>query len=1488
METDQKQHTTSSSGRLLRWLLLPLILLLLLVALRFSLRSEPVLEWIKSSAVSMANEELRGSLSLDRLEGDMLFGFTLHGVELHSTTGELLMAADSVRTDYSIFQLVSSPYTLDQLEIYGLALNAEEREGTWNLMEVLPEPDVPEAEPAELPPFLIRNLQLESGRVTVNSPGVPDSTLSLREIHLSGGLGFGEGGWSAHLGQLQFLIDMERLEQPVSLEARASAEGKRFTLEHLVLNSGRSLFEANGELEPDQTVHGELELRPLSWLDLATWSDLPLQQDLQAELYLEGRLPELNAELRGRARGLEEFRIDASLRLDQEPALTGITLSLNGLDAPLLTGAEEAPGIGSLELSGEGDLYFYSHAESRFDATVTVSGLAAGGRTLDRLNAIISLEEGRADLTTDLMASGQSATLEGAVEDLFGPAPTWALHLESRGLNLHPLFNEPNLESRLNLTASATGTGFEPGSEPITLDAQILESQWGAQPFTSLTFNSFITERKMNGEFEFLLQEGGLSGNFSLQDWEENPEWSYSLSLNRFDLSELSGLEAFPTELTGHFEGDGSGLDLESLELNSTVYFEPGWVNLEPVDVVEADIELRNEIVYISNGKLESRIADATISLRHHIRDLRDPENRLDLQTEIKDISSLAPLFDVSELNATGSVSGRLTRQDDLVRFDGEADLQEIAWDSVASADRFSGVVEALLTDEPEIRFALDLHEPSFQNQTLQQVHLESDLTLRESETDGSIGVRITGDSDHLLTLSGHFRAGVQELSLQSQSLLFRTPERDLTLRDPFGLTLNDGVLAMETMRLESEDGSAWIQLAIPSADELHQQVELDLRLLDLGTIQRTLFNDSWFEGLLSGSLSLNRQSDRLELNTNLSLTDIEFRNGELDSLSAEVRIDEGRLQMNTTLWQTGEELFWISGSVPFREGDPLTFDDSFFDEPVSGEIRLNPYSITDIEAFLEPEQRSGSEGLIRFSGDVTGSAGNPGFSGGFTVTGARFSNIPVDRVQLDLDYSHEEEELNIGGYVRSLETEVARVSGRIPLYLDMRALRVELPDETDELLVRLNTDEFDLALLENFLDRDLVRDLRGNISGDIELRGGTGTLEPIGEMRLTGGQIRVVPAGVNWTNIGSVLQFQPNLITLNSFSVQSGPGRMTANGSIAIDGLQPGDVTLEVQANQFRAANTVDMNAIIDLNSQFSGTLTSPELSGQIQFRSGFLNLPEFGDSSIETVHLEEDEPEPNFAIYDSLAIDMDVEFDRQFFIRNRQYLDMEVELAGVLDLVKQPDSDLQMFGTIEGVQGYARPLGRNFQVDEAAVTFIGPIDNPEFNIRTLYEPPQTSADIRIWYIIEGTLEDPEFRFDSEPFLELQDIISYTLFGRPFYALESWQQVVSSGSGSGGGATDIAIDLLLDRVELLATRQLGIDVVKIETNRTGSSSTTSIKTGWYLTDRTFFAILNEIGGTSPKTLFMVEYMLRENLELIVTQGDDIREGIDLRWHYDY
>lgn len=75
------------------------------------------------------------------------------------------------------------------------------------------------------------------------------------------------------------------------------------------------------------------------------------------------------------------------------------------------------------------------------------------------------------------------------------------------------------------------------------------------------------------------------------------------------------------------------------------------------------------------------------------------------------------------------------------------------------------------------------------------------------------------------------------------------------------------------------------------------------------------------------------------------------------------------------------------------------------------------------------------------------------------------------------------------------------------------------------------------------------------------------------------------------------------------------------------------------------------------------------------------------------------------------------------------------------------------------------------------------------------------------MYYIIKGTAEDPEYVFESDPPMEQQDIYCYTLFNKPCYAFDSWQNALVQNGGS--SPTDLLTGVLLDEVEALATENL-------------------------------------------------------------------------------
>lgn len=1467
-----------------------LVIAVIVVGIRLALKSDWLFDKVRDMAVEQVNQQLNGTLQIDVIRGDLLSGFTARGLSVSGPDGESIATIDSVAVSYSLMPLIRSPHTLDRLEIGGVeATLVQDEDSLWNVMQLIPpqQPDETDEEPTQ---WHIEQLTLMDADISLRSEHLfPDGYLNIRTLAADMTAGAGERGFYGSLRSLGFALEEARLPEPVRFFAEAEGDEERVTLESLVIQSGRTLLSSSANMDLPGQISGRLEIAPLSRDDLAAYlDDLPLQHDLRIEIGAEGSLSDLDLRLSVQAEGLQQLTATTTLNPEDDFRIRSFQLDVDQLNGPELTGLDEVPSLDSFSFRGSGTLIPEIPEQSDWNGSLQVRNMRYGDYGMDSFSADYDLSGDQLQLSGETAYGGETITFSASAGRIWSEHPSWEMDLYSREMNLATWLNQPDLDSRINLDASIRGEGISPEDLTAEYRFSMSDSRFNDQPIARLDLDGSITPQEIITRLEAELDESRMMADATVQDWQGRQQFRFDLRTESFNVADLTGMEHFPTRINTRIRGEGESFDPETMRLNASVAMDSSFVNREEIDRFTADIQLSNQILQIDDAVLESPISDARFTLRQHIADLSDPGNRLDLFTEIKDLQPLAPLFGFERLHTTGTFRGEITQSDrNVPAFSGTLDLDETFADTLFRADRVSGEIAVLLVDEPEAEVHLELTHPFIYEIGIDYSELFANATFGENETAGTLGFLLQNNDEISLEHTGDFRMDSSLVWLETHQLDLRNSLHTLSLARPFTLTFEDDVLRTDTLTIRTSERETALSLWIPHADSLTQHAGMEAENLDIGELQRLFLEDPLIAGTLSANLRVMNAPGDLQLHASGLFNHLVYEDAEMDLVRFDVSLVDEWLDAELSGHHEDRPLFGGALRIPFRPDDPAGFDDDFFDREIEGHFELHDTELDYWAGFLPEGTIEPPGGTARMIAELDGQAGNPKLTGHFELADATFSGIEINRFEMNLDYLHEEEQADITGALTARNQRVLDLDARLPFNIDLRNGQVVFPGEDDPIDAQLQTRNFDLALFNDFLDPEVARQLRGTLNGEITLGGTIGDPETGGRMELTDGSVRIVPAGITLGEIRSVVRLDSDRILLQQFSMRSGPGRIRANGYAEMDNFTPGNLQINVSGSQFRAANTTEYNALIDLAASIEGSFDEPRLTGNLTFLSGYVNLQNFGERAVEDVQLEDEEPAEPIDFYEAMAIEMNVDFARQFYIRNRQFLDMEIELGGNVDLLKDPYEELQMFGSLEGVRGYARPLGRNFELDEAVVSFFGPVDNPELNIITRYEPHQARTDVRIFYVIEGTVQDPDFRFDSEPQLELQDIISYTLFGKPFYELESWEQVVA-GTGSSPTAGDIALDLLLDRVELLASQRLGIDVVQIDNTRSGSSSTTSIKTGWFLNRRTFFAILNEISSTRPKTLFMLEYLLMDNLELIITQGDDSREGIDLRWNYDY
>lgn len=1512
--TDKKKHTVIKILKYTGWSLLSLILLF--SAARFSLKTSWVHSFAKKQIVTIANQNLNGSLSIDHITGDLWKDFTIYG--LHITQTDTIVSLDSTRIEYNIWALLNSQFSASEISLSGLRVKLSETEnGAFNVQDIIKtEPD----DSASSFGIDIQNLLIDESSIQVNSSSyLPDSTLSIDQLSARAGFSY-DHELSATLSSLSFNLKEGRLPEPVSFSSSGSFENETISLNELVIETGRSLIRANGFTDlSDSTLAVETTTMPLSLRDIQPYLDydLPLN-DLRLSLDISGSLKDLQLELNGEGTGFDDLVIISNVSVSETPTLTKFGISGSNLDIGYFTNDSTDAEVGDFQFSFEGQLsqkpedaditWGFTLNNIRFEDYIFETLFGSGTVKDENLMANIQLSDG-----------SDTIVLNPDVQELFSEHPSWRVNAHVSDIDLGWWARNPELSGEIHFRALAEGKGFKLSDEPWTFS--IFSSNYvegvittrdssgtgltqlkptlvrdtisiAGQPFSDFNLKGTISEDSAKAEGFLQLIDSKINFSATVADLlAEIPSFTYQMDAREFDLNELTAIDDFSSSINMKIQGDGSHFDPEKIKLNAGILIDSSFVNGASFELLDINANLDGNILTVRNGELISEVIEGSFSGRRNLADQADPDNNFTLDMQIKNLQPLASLAGAEILNATGNITGNVTEivENELL-FDGNIKLNEIQYDTLFSANAIEGTTKISIREEYGYDFSLTIDQPVYSGIALQDLEFSAQGVSATDSLSGNFNLDVISEGSGEISQAGSYELDLETLStsLKWNKFDFQTPARLLSLKTPFNLKYENASVQTDTLMLAS-DGGTFLNMAMPYADSTQQKLWIEGEEFDFGVIQEIIFDERFVDGILSGDFRVDRSPAELTGSGALDIINLSYQGTVLDKLDLDFDLISERLNANISVTIDDEEVLTGMLDIPFIPQAPEQLDDPFFEEPVNGSLVINPVELSEFENLLSSFQITETSGLLSFEGNLSGTAGEPDFEGRFDLGSPTLSGIRIDSAFASLKYHHTEKKLTGITEITARGQKAASINAEIPIAINFRTFEVIMPDENDMLSFNLVTDDFNISVFNDFLNKEYMNRLKGTLNADVNISGTKENLVPKGSLRLSRGEVAVPMAGITLTRINSELGFsdQGDLL-LKNLNLNSGSGNLSANGSIELEGITPANLNLSAKASRFRLANTSDYNLTIDLDSKLTGQPTRPEASGILTIKNGWVYLQDFGERSVETVELEGEEAS-SFSPYDSLAMDMQFVIERNFLIRNQRYLDLEIELTGELDAQKQTGDDLQLFGTLDAERGYVRPLGKQFNLEEGRFTFSGPITEPDLYINTSYIPQSSQKQgdpIILYYIIEGNTMEPEFRFESDPQMEQQDIICYTLFNKPCYALESWQQVVSGGTGS--SPTDLLVGVLLDEFETLATQELGIDVVQIENTRSGNNSGTSIKTGWYLNRRTFFAIVNEISGTTPKTMFILEYLLSKNLDLIITQGDDNRQGIDLRWHYDY
>ena len=192
-----------------------------------------------------------------------------------------------------------------------------------------------------------------------------------------------------------------------------------------------------------------------------------------------------------------------------------------------------------------------------------------------------------------------------------------------------------------------------------------------------------------------------------------------------------------------------------------------------------------------------------------------------------------------------------------------------------------------------------------------------------------------------------------------------------------------------------------------------------------------------------------------------------------------------------------------------------------------------------------------------------------------------------------------------------------------------------------------------------------------------------------------------------------------------------------------------------------------------------------------------------------------------------------------------------IELKLDADLQIKKEFEEDLRIFGRVSNINGVFSQLGKTYKIENSNLQFRGlETINPILDIKA-----NTKIDnVEIFIDITGSMENPRLNLKSNPSMNSKDILSYLIFGTKF----------SNSSMNEQNKEAQASLFILNELSKDYVKELGIDILHFDYDPKTQYIETTV--GKKIGEKNQIIIKNK--ATNGELIFLRELTKLWNLEL--------------------
>ncbi|HIG75481.1 MAG TPA: translocation/assembly module TamB [Bacteroidetes bacterium] len=1184
---------------------------------------------------------------------------------------------------------------------------------------------------------------------------------------------------------------------------------------------------------------------------------------------------DLDATLRG---GAATFDADLALadggaleaagtaELGRQPARYAVSQGrFTNLDLAALTGnPDQASDLsGTFTLNGTG--LVPESAQLAASVELAPSRLPVGQDGLDvagaRLDATLRGGTLGFDLAADLADAGQ-LTAAGTAQPFRQPLTYTAEGTFTR-VDLAALTGNPDQASDLSGRYSVRGSGTDPqtlaASGTLTLDPGYVGARDidGADLAFSLTRGDLVVDGTLD------TPEGSFAFDVTGRPFDANPSFALGerTCFTGLDLGRLADLPDTYTDLNGCFRGSLTGFDPQTADGSGVVTLRSSFINAARVTDGEITFALNDgfvnaavDLVFAADATgVEGEAARPGRLLAAFEGDLfaDEPTYALSGRAEALNVNAILPSAPAQPLRLTADLSLEGRGLDPLTAVvEGEIVAEP-------SAVGFAQI-EAL-----DLDFALDRGTLRLDTLLLRSdiANLQGGGQIAVFDTTAATDFTLQGTAQDLSPLSAYVGRPVSA----------RRVALDLRMTGPAGQPLTvDGTVEARTFAygdvlltgLDAELNATVAPRQLLEGSGLRVALDTRFDLLQTPAIQ-----------VQGGELTVGYDGEDVRLAGDVTVDgdrDIAFvtrveidPEPEVAPEAIGLMLERVDLRLGETQWGLALPSRILFGEVITVRGLLLQSDDG---QQIAADGTLDfdgeqNFVLTaeevDIGTVTDLAGLGSLGGTLSTTLLLSGPADAPLIDG--TITLDELTSQGETFGALDAEISYAAGRLNLDATLSHRDGEDLFITGYIPQQISLAGGAPETKEAAGGVNLELSADAFPIAWAQPFLESRGYTEIGGTLRADVTVRGTRETPRLSGSAVLTDGRLGVASTEMVYEPLFADLTFEGDQILLNDVRIRDDGGetRLEVTGDVTLRQLSVGDLDLTIQPRGFVAIDTRTYDRLVlDRGSRplrLTGTLQAPVLRGAVTLAEGNIYLTdELVPPELEPVELTAEQirlVEARFGrrvtrrdtavgrFTDALDYDLDVEIERNVWIRSEAGLPFDIEFSGNVEARKPAFADgSQLFGAIELVRGNVETLGKRFEVQRGRLTFNGDPLAAQVDLLAALEArlKQGSArtPIEIELRVAGRLnENPDIRLSSPQLSDPADIVSVIATGQLAGDLFGSSALTSAG-------TNLALGQITGIVEGVG-QSFGLDLVEIDTD----GSDLVIRVGKYLTSDLFTSV---------------------------------------------